>query len=504
MNRWQRVPLERVTAKIGTGSTPKGGARAYREHGTPLVRSMNVHRLRISSEGMAHIGPAQAALLASVELQENDVLMNITGTGTIGRTAMVTPDLVGARVNQHVCIIRSNGAILPEFLAYYLNSPVVQEWIRRENYGSTREALTKALLSKLEVPVPPLGEQRRIAEKLDQMMQALARVKSKITAAQERLELYKSMALERAFVGDWPVVEAGTLFEEGPTNGYSPKSSSNGTGPLTLKLSATTAGTLKLTPETTKRLSRPILPTAKYWLRDGDTLIQRANVIQYVGATAIFSGPNDTYIYPDLMMRVRIADKVTREFFWRYMNSSAARNWLRKRASGTSGSMPKITGATLKRLPIPMPPPLERKAIVERIDELFRFCDNKLRDAEYFLQTVINLEYATLERAFRGDFVAPDQNDEPAIIPLVTTDKSAKMNPSAPRPSMKKISGDKLLSAIDGATSGAIDFDEIRTAIDLEYEAVKDVVFTAINTGTIEQFFDKEAQRIRFRRGGRK
>jgi type I restriction enzyme, S subunit len=61
------------------------------------------------------------------------------------------------------------------------------------------------------------------------------------------------------------------------------------------------------------------------------------------------------YIYPDLMMRIRINDEIDRRFIWRYLNSEGARRYFRERATGTAGNMPKINSETVRSLIIPFP-----------------------------------------------------------------------------------------------------------------------------------------------------
>src|SRR5690606_2628555 len=109
-------------------------------------------------EGLAFLDEKQANGLKNVEVFENDVLLNITGA-SIGRVCLAPKDLKGARVNQHVCIIRTNEFILPSFLNIYLSSPTMQNFINDENYGVTRQALTKGQILDLNIPVPNLNEQ---------------------------------------------------------------------------------------------------------------------------------------------------------------------------------------------------------------------------------------------------------------------------------------------------------------------------------------------------------
>jgi len=168
-NSWESEPLKDLTSKIGSGSTPRGGREAYHELGTPLIRSMNVHFAGFTPKGLAFINDEQADKLKNVIVQPGDVLLNITGA-SIGRVTMAPQEMAGARVNQHVTIIRPKEDLDPQFLSKFLASPRIQWWINDVQVGATRQAITKAMLQAFEVPHPPLAEQKRIVAKVDELM----------------------------------------------------------------------------------------------------------------------------------------------------------------------------------------------------------------------------------------------------------------------------------------------------------------------------------------------
>jgi type I restriction enzyme S subunit len=166
---WETRNLKSLTTKIGSGSTPLGGRESYQKSGVPLIRSMNVHFSGFVRDGLAFLNEEQTEKLKNVTVKADDVLLNITGA-SIGRVTTAPRDMEGARVNQHVCIVRPTAEILPRFLAMCLASPVVQDRIDEVQVGATREALTKAMIEQFEVPVPSLAEQRRIVAKVDTLM----------------------------------------------------------------------------------------------------------------------------------------------------------------------------------------------------------------------------------------------------------------------------------------------------------------------------------------------
>ena len=153
---WTITRLEKLCSKIGSGSTPRGGKASYTNSGTALIRSMNIHDLSFKYKELAFINEEQSSKLKNVEIQEGDVLINITGA-SVARCTFAPSGVIPARVNQHVAIVRpkpENAA--PYYLTLYLCSPDSKaRLLGSSDSGSTREALTKGDLEEFEVLLPP-------------------------------------------------------------------------------------------------------------------------------------------------------------------------------------------------------------------------------------------------------------------------------------------------------------------------------------------------------------
>lgn len=163
----QILRLGDVCTKIGSGATPRGGSEVYLPDGVALIRSQNVYNDGFHSEGLAFIGEMHARELQSVEVQAGDVLLNITGD-SVARACLAPIDVLPARVNQHVAIIRPRSHTLDaRYLRYYLVSPTKQaSMLSIAGGGATRNALTKGMIENFEIPAPPIEEQRAIANVL--------------------------------------------------------------------------------------------------------------------------------------------------------------------------------------------------------------------------------------------------------------------------------------------------------------------------------------------------
>jgi type I restriction enzyme S subunit len=163
---WHTLRLGKVCKKIGSGATPRGGSNVYLEEGeVALIRSQNVHNDGFRRDGLVYLTAEHAAELSNVEVQRDDVLLNITGD-SVARSCQVAPDVLPARVNQHVAIIRPDPKVLwPCFLRYFLVSPQTQaEMLGLAGVGATRNALTKGMIESFEIAAPvDVDEQRAIA-----------------------------------------------------------------------------------------------------------------------------------------------------------------------------------------------------------------------------------------------------------------------------------------------------------------------------------------------------
>ncbi|RDH84309.1 MAG: hypothetical protein DIZ78_12235 [endosymbiont of Escarpia spicata] len=173
---WQRSKLVDVTSKIGSGATPRGGKKSYKEVGIPLIRSLNVHDGYFKKKDLAFLDDDQAEKLSNVIVENGDVLLNITGA-SIARCCVAPTKCLPARVNQHVAIIRPKALLVDtQFLAYLLVSREHKDSLLNagDKAGATRQALTKAQLQNYEIDFPSLPVQKRIVAILDKAFEGIA------------------------------------------------------------------------------------------------------------------------------------------------------------------------------------------------------------------------------------------------------------------------------------------------------------------------------------------
>ena len=260
----------------------------------------------------------------------------------------------------------------------------------KENVAELRKVILQlAMMGKL-VPQDPADHPASELLREIQAEKAKLIKEGKIKKQKDLLPL-KLNEFPYELPSNWNWIQLQSILVFGPTNGFSPASVNFETDVKSLTLTATTSGSFN--PNHTKNISNEIPLDSHLWLESGDILVQRGNTIEYVGVSAVYYGDSYKYIYPDLMMKIRVSDKLSVSYIHYAMNSSTCRSYLRSKASGTSGTMPKINQLVLLSLPIPLPPLAEQKLIVAKIDSLMAMCDElekQITDSENKKSALLN------------------------------------------------------------------------------------------------------------------
>lgn len=196
---WNSKSLKEITTKIGSGATPKGGKNVYIEKGCSQIRSLNVHNNCFKYENLAHITEEAAFALKGVAIQKEDVLFNITGA-SIARCCVVPEDILPARVNQHVSIIRCKDEVVPQFLCFTLICPQHQKTLLGiGEAGSTRQAITKTDLETHVVSFPDVSDQKEIISKISKYNQIVQHLQSNYTRTLQLCADLKQSLLKQVF-----------------------------------------------------------------------------------------------------------------------------------------------------------------------------------------------------------------------------------------------------------------------------------------------------------------
>ena len=198
---WEWCTLEQCTNLITKGESPKWQGFQYEPEGVPFVRSENVLWGMLELAGVARVPEGFHHKLARSALRPNDVLINLVGA-SIGRCAIVPPELHEGNVNQAVAVIRTTDALSPIYLLYLLLSPRMQAVIQGKKVEVARPNISLGDLRGLLIPLAPRLEQQGIATVVNSLFARAAAIEVAVEMASRRTDTLGQSILARAFRGE--------------------------------------------------------------------------------------------------------------------------------------------------------------------------------------------------------------------------------------------------------------------------------------------------------------
>ncbi|MDR1681138.1 MAG: restriction endonuclease subunit S [Prevotellaceae bacterium] len=175
-DNWAWCRLYSITNYIQRGKSPIYST----VHKYPVIAQKCIQWTGISLEKALFIEPLTISkYLPERFIQEGDILINSTGTGTLGRIGYFTNDVKGEYdtivADSHVTVVRCSNLISSKYISLFFCSPLVQNEIENKADGSTNqiELNTESVKSYI-IPLPPLNEQNRIIKKIEQLFAVLS------------------------------------------------------------------------------------------------------------------------------------------------------------------------------------------------------------------------------------------------------------------------------------------------------------------------------------------
>jgi type I restriction enzyme, S subunit len=403
---WVINKLGAVTAKIGSGATPLGGEEAYKPTGISLIRSLNVYDDGFREAKLARIDYEQAERLSNVVVEPNDVLLNITGA-SVARCCIVPVELLPARVNQHVSIIRPiKQKLNSAFLHYLLISKTYKDRLLHtgEEGGSTRQAITKAQLQEFVIQYPEsLHEQQRIVGILDEAFDGIATAKANaeknLQNARALFESYLQSVFTHRGEG-WVEKRLGEVAESvstGPFGTMLHKSDyvPNGiplVNPMNIVESRIIPSSKMMVNEETRERLRG------YVLKAGDIVIGRRGEL---GRCALVTEREDGWLCGTGSFFVRLSDYMDGKFFVALFGSQQFKARLEESAVGTT--MSSLNHSILNDLLLPIPPLAVQKEIMTKADKLLLETQRLESIYRRKLAAMDELKKSLLHQAFNGE-----------------------------------------------------------------------------------------------------
>ena len=402
-------------------------------------------------------------------------------------------------VNNHAHILKAYGS--NGYLNHFLNS------VRYEGHvsGTTRLKLTKRALTSIPVMLPPLNEQRRIVDRIEELFTEIDRGVDALRAAKSALALYRQSLLKSAFEGrltaEWRArnsdklesrdVLLGRIREEREVryqavlenwqnavsswraNGQKCKKPVKPKRPRAIPIDSTdnaipghtiiplglvvdnpvygtskkcgyglgATGVLRIPNIGSGRIDLTDLKSAdfdkseleKFSLTEGDVLTVRSNgSLPIVGKPAMVLEQHTNLLFAGYLIRLRPISKLLRSrYLVHLMKEPTVRSQIEAKAKSTSG-VNNINARELQELNVPICSPAEQSEIARLLDTRFEAVNMLESEIDSCLVRADALRQSILKKAFSGQLVPQDPNDEPASVLLArirSVDQSTNKNP---------------------------------------------------------------------------
>lgn len=277
-------------------------------------------------------------------------------------------------------------------------------------------------LKNIEIPLPPLAEQGRIVAKIEELFAGIDAGVENLKSVKNQIALYRQSVLKSAFDFDASTFSALKNLIDKVRYGTSKKCSTeeNVNSMLVYRIPNIDFKKGVLDKTDLKFASFDDSEKSSLMLKSGDILIIRSNgSLNLVGRAALVYNTDTNGLYAGYLMRLRIKDteKLLPKFLLHFLNSGKARAYIEEKAKSTSG-VNNINSEEISDLQIPVPTLAEQERIVAEIESRFERADALETAVDRALNDAEKLKQAVLKKAFSGELVPQNPDDEPASVLL--------------------------------------------------------------------------------------
>lgn len=413
-------------------------------------------------------------------------------------------------------------AIDRRFVYYLLRSEIFQARLRLVS-RSAQNGFNKQDIAEIELPIAPFKEQKRIADKLDTLFARLDVCNNRLEQMPMILKRFRQAVLAAATSGqlteDWREQRGTSVKWEATVLG---------------SIGSVTGGLIKNTKRLAFTLRKPYLRVANVYanrlelddvteiglteaefqktlLLKGDILIVEGNgSLDQIGRAAIWNEDISDCVHQNHLIRWRSNGNVLPKFALFWLLSPEGRASLVQLASTTTG-LYNLSISKISSIPVRVPSLDEQNEIVHDVENLFAYADRLEASYQSARAKIECLTPALLAKAFRGELVSQDPNDESASLLLerIRAERAvqlAKPKIKAPRkPTMTKMTKESVREAIHQLPKDKFSFDELRENLTGDYDSLKDILFALLSEAEpiLRQVFDQEERVMCFFRAGK-
>ena len=426
---WQYVYLQNIATRIKRGKAPK---YVERSDYPVFAQKCNQKDGTISIEKAQFLNPVMVEKIADGEfLQDKDIIINSTGTGTLGRVGFYKAEYAipykHVLPDSHITVVRASKGVYPQYLYFFLKQ--AQEYLELQGVGSTNQKeLRPEIIGALSFPLPPAAEQQRIVDRIEYLFAKLDEAKEKAQSVLDSFEARKAAILHKAFTGEltakWRAEHGVGLdtwkhhaFRELCTNivrGGSPRPAGSPEfydGPIPF---------MKVADIT--RNNSPYVSSAEYSIKEAGlkkTRMVSANTLLLTNSGATLGVPAictfETTFNDGIAAFLGIPEDTL--LFYYYFWASKTSDL---RAINKGAAQPNLNTTIIGDVEIDVPSDPEKHEIVRILESLFMKEEQAKEAAEAVLEKIDLLKKSILARAFRGELGTNDPSEESALELLKT------------------------------------------------------------------------------------
>lgn len=409
---------------------------------TTLFKYVDIGSIDNKTQTIANpkvIKGADAPSRARRVIHTGDTLFSTVRT-YLKNIALVPDDLDGQLTSTGISVLRPNEAVNPRYLFTWTCSDRFVEAISVTQDGTMYPAVSDRDVADGIIRVPPVPEQGRIVAKINSLSVKSKRARENLDHIPRLVEKYKQAILASAFNEEAFSRWGPGILEDFVTDGLvglvrsKDQQSSAGTPYIRMNHFDMDGGWNE-TDLTFVKVSRDELD--RYELRTDDVLFNTRNSYELVGKVAVWPLERAGYVYNNNILRLRFDKRIFPPFAGLLMMSPLFRNYLQTVKSATT-SVCAIYQRSLMAAPFAVPSLDDQKTIARQVHNARRYIDRLAFEGRAARKLIDHLDQAILAKAFRGELVPQDPNDEPASLLLERIRAEREIKSSTKHPKIKK------------------------------------------------------------------
>jgi len=430
---WIITRLDSIAKKIVDGSHNPPPKTAK---GLPMLSARNIFDECIQFDSYRFISDEDFAQEhRRTKIKTGDVLLTIVGA--IGRSAVVKQERPFV-LQRSVAVIGDLSSVDSSYLSKAFQSSDFQAWLNSNAKGTAQQGVYLKALGSSTLPLAPLAEQRRIVAKIDSLSSRSKRAHGELEGLNVLFDRFRSSLLEQEFrnfnVANCSLSDCVADGLIGLVRSKGEQFENCGT-PYIRMQHFDLSGRWNFSSLSHVKISDA--EADRYALKPNDVLFNTRNSSDLVGKVSIWPGSETLHVFNNNLLRIRFRPRMNPRFAYLQMRSPQFRYMLESLKSATT-SVAAIYQKPLYELPFWCPEADKQLEIVLRIEHAFAAIDRLAAEAQSARALLDKLDQAILAKAFRGELVPQDPNDEPASVLLDRIRAERAAAPAKPRAQKRK------------------------------------------------------------------